>query len=90
MDTNWQEVTALIAGFAMMGAVFMFATEAIVSRAIAKLNGTYVRSDEFEQYAKRVEEHFDFIASQVAPVLKDCPLLHYNARDVPKARVERE
>jgi hypothetical protein len=61
---DWAEVTALCAGFGMMGTIFLFTTRAIVRDEIRKINGTYVRSKEAEIRFKQIEDHFDYLRDQ--------------------------
>lgn len=56
---NWQAITALVAGFGMMGAVFTFATRSIVRGEITKLNGTYLRKELAEVKFGEIESKFD-------------------------------
>ncbi len=52
---------------ALGGTVFLFATKAIVSNEISKLNGTYIRKeykDVVEARFKAIEDHFDYLRDQ--------------------------
>lgn len=61
---NWQMVTALIAGCALISTAFLFSTRAIVRDEIAKLNGTYLRKELAIQRFAEIEKHFDYIKRQ--------------------------
>lgn len=56
---NWQAITALVAGFGLMGAIFTFATRSIVRGEIVKLNGTYLRKELADLKFREIETTFD-------------------------------
>lgn len=74
-DMNWPEVTALIAGFGAMAAIFMFCTRALIREEILKLNDMYLikevadsrfkaiddKFSQIEDHFDQIEDHFDYI-----------------------------
>jgi hypothetical protein len=59
---NWQEITALIAGSALMGGFFMWATRSIVRDEIRRLNGTYLRTDVAEVRFGELDKRITLVA----------------------------
>lgn len=68
METNWQEVSALILGASVIAAGFVFSTRSIVRQEIVKLNGTYLRRAEADLRYQQIQNHFDFIREQIRTI----------------------
>ncbi len=62
---NWAEITALCAGFALMGGIFMFATRSVVRdeirRSLLHIDETYLRREVAQSKFEEIEKHFDFL-----------------------------
>ena len=62
---NWNEVMAICAILTLGGTIHVFVVISIVRKELEKtyqrINGTYVRSELFNQYKQSVEAHFDFL-----------------------------
>ena len=65
---NWNEVMAICAILTLGGTIHIFVVISIVRKELEKtyqrINGTYVRSELFNQYKQSVERHFDFLRDE--------------------------
>ena len=68
METNWQEVTALIASFSLIGAVFYFSTAAIVREEFLKLSKIYLRRDLADEKFRQLDAHLMRIDTDIEPL----------------------
>ena len=79
---NWQEVSALLVGLGMMGAIFMLVVRGMIRDeivlAIKALNGTYLRRELAAEKFEQIEKHFDYLRDN------GCPILHSRAKNPPE------